>query len=247
MKQLLFGLAFMAGTVTIIQSCDGLLSNLPEGLTEEQIVNGLKEALKVGTDTAVTQLSKEDGYFGDELVKISLPSEAQVIIDNLSKIPLLGQAAVDETIKLINRSAEDAATEAAPIFVNAVQNMTVTDGVDILYGADSAATAYLRKNTYSELFSTFLPKVEGSLSKTLVGNVSAESSYKTLVDAYNTIATIPFSGLEKIENTTLSEYTTHKALKGLFIKVADEEKDIRQDVNARVNDTLKEVFGELDK
>lgn len=233
-----------------LNSCDSI-GDIPidveDGLTQEEIVEGLKEALRIGTDTAVTRLSREDGYYLDKLVKIGLPAEAVLITDNISKIPLIGEAAVEETIKLINRAAEDAATEAVPIFVDAITSMTVEDGWNILNGSDSAATAYLRDNTFKGLFSAFMPKIETSLSKKIIGNVSAESSYSTLVDGYNTVAKLPFSGLEQITENTLSAYATRKALNGLFFKVAGEEKDIREDVNARVNDILKKVFGELDE
>ena len=116
-------LALVASTV-LLSGCDVLeqiLKNvqLPV-LTQEEVVRGLKEALKVSTDTAVTRLSRNNGFYGDKKVQIGLPKEADLIVKNISKIPILGDKLVDETKKLINRAAEDAATEAAPIFKNAI-------------------------------------------------------------------------------------------------------------------------------
>ncbi|MCB0738363.1 MAG: DUF4197 domain-containing protein [Bacteroidetes bacterium] len=253
-KQAYLGLFLLIPVTFTFQSCDSilpfieaLLQPVEQGLSKEQIVKGLKEALKVGTDTAVTRLTRKNGFYGDKLLKIGLPKEANLIVENIAKIPLIGQAAIDKTTELINRAAEDAATEAKPIFINAITNMTIADGFALLHGEDSAATAYLRKNTYQQLFNAFKPKIENSLSKKIVGNVSAESSYSTLIDNYNKVAKIPLSGLTEVKTNTLSSYATNMALKGLFVKVLEEEKDIRHDVKARVSDLLKQVFGELDK
>lgn len=213
-------------------------------LTKEEIAKGLKEALRVGTDTAVTRLSRNNGFYNDKLVQIGLPKEADVIVNNISKIPVLGDKLVEETKKLINRAAEDAATEAAPIFKNAIMSMSITDAIGILNGKDSAATNYLRNNTYKQLYNKFMPKIQASLGRKIVKDVSAEDAYKSMIDKYNIAAKIPFSGLEQVKTNSLSEYVTRRALNGLFLKVADEEKAIRTDANARVNDILKKVFDE---
>lgn len=232
-------------------ACEDLLPALEDGLTEEEIVEGLKEALKIGTDTAVTRLSKENGYYGDPAVALGLPEEATLITENLAKLHLfgvdIGETLLEETRMLINRAAEDAATKAAPIFVNAITGMTVEDGTNILYGNDSAATNYLRSKTHRPLFDAFTPKIDSSLSKTIVGNLSAQSAYEDLINLYNSAAKISFGQLEVIEETNLAGYTTKRALNGLFKKVAGEEKDIREDASARVNDILQKVFSELDQ
>lgn len=230
----------MLGLVSV-HSCEQLDLD-PSGLTNEEIIEGLKSALNVGTDTSVGILSKVDGYYKDDLVKILLPAEAKVITDNIGKIPG-GQLLVDETIKAINRSAEDAATEAKPIFVNAITGITITDGLGILKGADDAATQYLNTNTYDSLSSTFEPKINASLSKELIPGVSAQGSYASLISKYNVVANNSLGLLKPVSSNSLSQHTTTKALDGLFLKVADEEGKIRNDISHRVNDILKKVFG----
>jgi hypothetical protein len=201
----------------IIQSCtpedigtliDGTSSAIP-GLTNSEVVAGLREALNVGTDTSVTVLNKVDGYFRDEAM---------------------------------NRAAEDAATEAKPIFVNAIKGITITDGFNILNGADTAATSYLKGATYDSLFQKFQPKINVSLSKPLVAGASAQSIYSNLIDAYNN-ASFNGSLYAKVSTNSLSEHVTQKGLNGLFLKVADQEKKIRKDPIAQVTDILKKVFG----
>ena len=217
---------------------DALLSST--GLTNDEIVEGLKSALNVGTDTSVTTLNKLDGYYKDDLVKILLPEEAKAIYSNISKVPG-GNVLLEETIKSLNRAAEDAAIEAKPIFINAITGITITDGLGILNGSDTAATAYLRGKTFTALFNAFQPKIDASLGKELVGGVSANSAYSNLVSAYNT-ASLGGILFPQITSNSLSAHVTDKALGGLFLKVADEEKAIRTDPLARVNDILKKVF-----
>lgn len=243
MKKFAVALSFVAFTVPF-SSCDQadeIINAVNSGaLTNDDIVKGLKAALTVGTDTSVKRLSAADGYFLDQAVKILLPPEAAPIFDNLSKIPG-GSTLVNNTILAINRAAEDAAPEATAIFVNAITNITISDGLNILNGNDSAATGYLKTNTYSPLKNAFAPKISTSLSKPLVAGVSAEDLYSDLVDAYNT-ASLNGILFPKITQNTLGEYVTTKALDGLFFKVAVEEGKIRNDVNHRVSDILKKVF-----
>ncbi|MEA3443353.1 MAG: DUF4197 domain-containing protein [Bacteroidota bacterium] len=230
-------------------SCEELEDILVNGLTETEIIDGLKSALTVGTDTSVTTVSKLDGYYKDELIKIFLPPEAEIIEEYITYIPG-GYAMLEEVIVRLNRAAEDAATEAKPIFVSAITGMTISDGIDILYGEDTAATHYLRNATFVELTNLFQPKVAASLNKDLVGGISTNESWETVTNSYNdyVVNTIvgQIAGLEEI-NTELDEYATRKALDGLFIKVSEEEKDIREDPLARVNDLLQKVFGTLDE
>jgi len=210
-------------------------------LTNEEVINGLKEALSVGTDTSVSILNKLDGYYRDSIVKILLPPEAQVIYSRLSSIPG-GNLLLEQTLVSMNRAAEDAASEAKPIFVNAITSITIEDGFGILNGNDTSATAYLYGKTFQPLKATFAPKIQTSLDKKLVFNLSAETIYSNLITAYNTAS---LNGIlyEKITTNTLSEHVTSKALTGLFIKVADQEKQIRKDPLARVTELLQKVFG----
>jgi len=212
-------------------------------LSEADVANGLKQALKVGTDTAVMHLASKDGYFGNQLYKILLPPEADVIVKNAAKIPG-GSKLVNDVILSINRSAEDAAKEAAPIFSNAIQQMTIADAWTILRGSDNAATEYLRKNTYTQLVNLYSPKIKGSLDKPLIAGISATTSWNTLTTKWNTLAGTTagkVAGFNTV-NVDLNNYLTKKALDGLFLQIAAEEKSIRQDPVARVTDLLKRVF-----
>ncbi|MCX6257550.1 MAG: DUF4197 domain-containing protein [Bacteroidia bacterium] len=227
----------------IFMSCD----KLSTGLTDTQIIEGLKSALTVGTDSSVATLSKVNGYYGDAVVKILLPPEADNIISYISYIPG-GSQMTEDVILRINRAAEDAASGAAPVFIDAVTNMTIADAYNILHGDDSAATHYLRQNTWTGLYQLYQPKIDNSLSKPLVGGVSANDSWYSLTSAYNNdvVNTVvgQLAGLTPV-TTDLSNYSTSKALDGLFVKIADKEKDIRHNPQDRVNDILKQVFGSL--
>lgn len=234
-------LLFLPLVALFNHSCEEL-DKVVAGLSNEEVVQGLKSALTVGSDTSVKTLNATDGYFGDEAVKIFLPPEASNLVDNISKVPGL-DLLVDEAVKSINRAAEDAAIEAKPIFIDAITNISIEDGFSILNGNDDAATTYLKSNTETQLIAAFAPKIGVSLNKKLVGNVSAESAYASLINTYNQ-ASLNGVLFKKIETNTLAEHTTQKALDGLFLKVSDEEFKIRNDISHRVNDILKKVFGE---
>ena len=249
MKKIL--IVLFALMIPLFYSCeeaDEIIENL--GLTDLEINAGLKEALTIATDTAVSIVSKVDGYYKDEIIKILLPPEADIIVDNLNN-PLLQGLGFDQLIEdvifKINRAAEDAATEAAPIFWGAITEITITDGYNILHGEDTAATHFLREHTFSELHQLFAPKMQNSLNKDIVAGVSAQETWSTLTGQYNTIANSivgQLAGLEPV-NTNLGEWVTTKALDGLFVKIADEEKAIREDPLARVTDLLRRVFGSI--
>ena len=132
----------------------------------------------------------------------------------------------------LNRGAEDAAREAKPIFISAIRQMTIQDAWGILKGEDNAATEYLKKTTSAQLYEKFRPVIANSLSK-----VNATKYYGDLVTAYNKIPLV-----EKV-NPDLEDYATTKAMEGLFLLIAQEEKNIRQDPVARTTDLLKKVFG----
>lgn len=214
-------------------------------LTEAEVVEGLKEALICGTKNAASLLSAVDGYYGDELVKIMLPAEASVIIDNLAKIPG-GDKLVQDVVLSINRAAEDAAKEVAPIFVSTIKQMTINDAFGILKGADNAATQYLVSTTRDDLYALYAPKIRQSTEKDVVGGISAKDSWELLTGKWNKLANSiagKLAGLNPV-NTELDNYLTNKALDGMFLKVSVEEKKIREDVSARVSPLLKKVFGQ---
>jgi hypothetical protein len=210
-------------------------------LTNGEIIKGLKDALVYGADSAVGRLTKKNGYFGDAALKILLPKEAKPIYEQVQKVTILN-GLLDDAVLSVNRAAEDAASDAKPIFLNAIRSMTITEGMSILKGSDTAATHYLREKTFQQLYNAFKPKINASLDKKYVNNVSAESTYKKVIDSYNKAS---LNGMlwSKIQNNSLSEHTTQKALQGLFSKVASEEKLIRENPMHRVTDILKRVFG----
>lgn len=249
---------FIAVLAIALSSCAELLKiaqevSLPTGTSPLPVSNteniaGLKSSLDVGIEKAVGFLSVENAFYGNEALKILLPAEANQIIENIKLIPG-GEDLVSRAVLSLNRSAEDAVKEATPIFKNAIRNMSITDAGNILFGSDSAATAYLRQATYQELKTAFAPKVKASLDKPLVAGVSTNETWNTLSNAYNKVANTmvaKIAGLKPV-NISLEEYATQKALVALFVKVAEEEKAIRTDPVARVNDILKRVFGQLDK
>lgn len=249
MKHAIYTLTIV-GTLIFVSGCDSLQQaskNLPKNfptsvLTNQEVIDGLKTALRVSTDTSVNRLSALNGYMGNALLKIMLPPEAKTITDNLAKIPG-GQEILDKTITALNRAAEDAATEAAPIFKNAIANMSIQDAFGILRGADTAATGYLRKNTFTDLKSAFSGKISTSLGKPIVFGQSAESLYSNLISVYN-VASLNGSRFPKITQNTLSDYVTDRALQGLFLKVAEEEKQIRENTSHRVTEQLRKVFAQ---
>lgn len=217
-------------------------------LTEADIIGGLKEALTVGARNAAGRLAAQDGYWGDPSVRIPLPDEAKVIVDNITKIPG-GQQLIDNVMLSINRAAEDAAREVAPIFINSVTQMTITDGYNILHGADNAATEYLRRTTRNDLYALYRPKISASTSKEIVAGVSAQESWTTLTDKWNTVANSVAGRLAgfKPVNTDLDDFLTARALDGVFLKIEGEELKIRKEVSARVTPLLQRVFGSLDQ
>ncbi|HBE39599.1 MAG TPA: DUF4197 domain-containing protein [Bacteroidales bacterium] len=236
-----FVLAGCAEMMKVLQSA----GNVP--LTEAEVISGLKEALSTGAKNAAERLARENGYYGDNLIKILLPDEAKVIVDNISRIPG-GEKLVEDVIIMINRAAEDAAKEVAPIFVGSITQMTVRDAFGILNGADNAATNYLRSTTFNELYALYKPKIEASTEKRIVGNISTKDSWNTLTSKWNDIANSIAGRLANLKpvNTDLDDFLTTKALSGMFLKVEGEELKIRKEVSARITPLLQRVFGSLD-
>lgn len=216
--------------------------NLP--LTNTEIVAGLKEALLVGADSSIKRLSAVDGYLKDQAVKILLPPEAVMITDHISKLPG-GSKLVEDVIIRINRAAEDAAKEAKPIFVNSVREMTLTDGIGILKGADNAATQYFKSKTEEQLRNLYRPKIRESLNKKLIAGISTQQSWNELTTNWNKMASSPIGAIAglKTVDVKLEDYLLQQALNGLFLKIEEREKDIRTNANARVSALLQRVFG----
>ena len=199
------------------------------GLSNGDIIAGLKEALSVGAQRSSSQLSSMDGFFKNAAIKILLPQEAQKVEKTMRDLGM-GNL-VDKAILSLNRAAEDAATSAAPIFINAIKGITITDALGILRGSDTAATSYLRGKTTVALTNAFRPVIDKSLAK-----VNATKYWSDVFTAYNQFAA------KKI-NPDLAGYVTEKALGGIFYQVGLEEKAIRKDPVARTTEILKKVFG----
>jgi hypothetical protein len=201
------------------------------GLSENEIINGLKEALSQGANKASQKLNKKDGFNLDPKVRIPFPEDAQKVATKLRELGM-GKK-VDEFELRLNRAAESAAKEAAPIFVNSIKQMSIADAKNILKGSDTAATSYLRQSTYNPLYNAFTPHIKKALDSTL-----ATKMWSELAGAYNKLPTTK----SKVQ-TDLIGYTTHKGLKGVFLLISEEELKIRKDPMARTTDLLKKVFG----
>jgi hypothetical protein len=200
------------------------------GLDEKTVIAGLKEALNVGTRNAVRFVGKTDGFFKNTRIFIPLPKELQDAGDLLRKFGLGGK--VDEFIQTLNRGAEKAAPEAVDIFIDAITQMSIQDAMNILRGADDAATRYFEGKTRSRLYGIFSPIV-----KRVLNDVGVTNLYKFIVDNYNRL-----SGGRRI-TFDIDAYVTNKALDGLFLIVSDEERNIRRNPAARVTELLRKVFG----
>jgi hypothetical protein len=227
-----FILLFLA--MVLLTRCD-ILQNIqvpsgPAPLTTAEIIDGLKDALSVGTNNAVGVLSQENGFYGNPLFRIPFPEEAKVVEEKLRAVGM--NKLVDDFIVTLNRGAEKAVTKAGPIFLNAIKQMTFDDARSILNGPENAATEYFRTNTSAQLVAAFTPEV-----KTTLDQVQVTKYWTDITTAYNKI---PLT--RKVE-TDLAKYVTDLTVKALFTKLADEEKLIRTDPKARVTEILRRVFG----
>lgn len=192
---------------------------------------GLRQALEQGTQRAVASLGRENGYFGNPRAKIPLPANLVQLEKTLRRF---GQGkAADEFVLSLNRAAEAAAPEAKAIFVQVIRKMTVKDALGIVRGPDDAATRYFREHAEGSLERKFRPIVAAATDK-----VGVTQRYKRLLRDAGPIA--PFLDTQNLD---IDDYVTRKALDGLFLIVADEEKRIRQDPVARTTDLLRRVFG----
>ena len=235
MKKIVLSIAFLS-----LVSCaemQQVLEQLPQQtgiLSQAEMGNGLKEALNNGITKQVSKLTATDGFFRNEAVKILLPEELQKVDTKLRQLGMTKLA--DDGLRILNRAAEDAVKEATPIFVDAVKQMTFTDAKNILLGNESSATNSLQTSTSTALYGKFNPVIKNSFAK-----VGADKIWTQIITKYNSIP------LVKKVNPDLTDYTTNKAMEGVFKMIAVEEKDIRTNFSARTSDLLKKVFALQDK
>jgi len=228
--------AVVAGWSDYVDKLKGSV-NIPEesvsgtGLTDAEMVSGLKQALDKGTRFAVDSLGKEGGFLDNSKVRIPVPDSLSWIEKSLRTVHQ--DALADEFIDTMNHAAERAVPEAAAIFGNAIQQMSVEDAKGILAGPDDAATQYFRTSTQAELTEKMRPIVEESTAR-----AGVTSAYKNMTATAGGMTSL-LSG----DATDLDGYVTNKTLDGLFLMMAEEEKKIRENPLARSTDLMKKVFG----
>jgi hypothetical protein len=205
-----------------------------EKLSDSKIINGLKEALEIGSSNAVTNVSKLNGYYENPAIKIPLPKTVQKVEGVMRSLGYGSE--LDEFSRSMNRAAEQAAPKAKALFWDAVKAMTFEDARTILKGNDDAATRYFEGKTRNPLNQLFMPIVHTAMEA-----VGVTRAYQSV---YAKVSAIPFTDSLKLD---LDGYVTEKALDGLFYMVAEEERKIRKDPAARVTKLLKDVFGDKQK
>jgi len=230
-----FLLLILIFNLTACAELQQVVNQLPQGgvLSNADIASGLRQALDLGIDKQVSKLTQKDGFFKNELVKILLPEDLKKVDKALRDIGLSKLA--DEGLKILNRAAEDAVSEATPIFVSAVKDITFADAKNILLGNDDAATQYLTGKTETALYDKFHPVIKNSF-----GKVGADQIWENLINRYNSI---PFTNNV---NPDLTSYVTGEALKGVYTMIAVEEKEIRTKLSSRTTDLLRKVFAMQD-
>ena len=195
------------------------------------IASGLKEALSIGTVTAVNNLSTTGGYFDNEAIRILLPEKMQRVADILKKAGYNRE--IDAFILSMNKAAEKAVPKAKLIFIDAIKEMSVEDAKKVLNGGSTAATDYFKSKTSVHLFDAFKPEISSGMNE-----AGVTQAFQAMTERYTSI--LPFA---KPESLDLDNYVTNKALDGLFYTVSQEEKKIRMDPSARTTEILKKVFG----
>ena len=239
MKRLLFALSisFFITQMSSAQFGD-LLNKAKAVVTGEDesidIGGGLKEALQVGVDQAVSSLSAEDGYFGSPY-KILIPEDARKVVSTVSKVPGFQNIETDLLAKM-NEAAEIAAKKAGPIFLNAIKQITFQDATNILMGEQDAATRFLERSSRQALYDEFMPVIQGALDE-----VKARELWSSAVSTYNKVP------LVKKLNPELDDHVNSKALDGMFGLIETKEEGIRSDVGLRTSPLLQEVFARQDK
>jgi hypothetical protein len=205
-----------------------------DDISNRDAINGLKQALSNGAQAAVAKLGKQDGFMSDPRIKIPLPPSMKRAEAMMHSIGAGKQA--DDLILKMNRAAEAAVPQAKPLLIDAAKKMTVQDAKGILTGGTDSATQYFKRTTTEPLVQKFKPVVKRAMAKV------------KLAEAYNEIAASGAKfGLVKEEDVNLEDYVTRKALDGLFVGIADEEKKIRENPAAAASSIVKKVFGALTK
>ena len=221
---------FLVGIVISTQALALDLGNL----SNADAVRGLKDALSQGSTAAVSKLGVENGFLGNDKVKIPLPDALKRIEGGLRLLGMQKQA--DELVTAMNRAAEQAVPEAKSLLLGAIKNMSVQDAKGILTGGDTAATEYFRKTTSSQLTAKFLPIVTRATAK--VG----------LAEKYNKLASRGAQlGLVDEKQARIENYVTQKTLDGLFLMIAEQEKAIRKDPVGTATGMARKVFGLIGK
>lgn len=206
------------------------VTDLIGSISQDKVASGLKEALDKGIEKQVSNLTKQDGFYKNELVKILLPEEIQKVDRTLRNLGM-GNIA-DQGLLLLNRAAENAVKEATPIFVDAVKNITFKDAKNILLDGNGAATNYLKQSTNKALYAKFSPVIQSSLA-----TVGADQVWEKIFSTYNELP------LVSPVNTDLTDYVTKETMNGVFKMIAVEEDNIRENIGgSRSNKLLKEVF-----
>lgn len=219
-----------AGAQGLLDKAKSLLGGSgSDTLSNQDVASGLKEALRVGADRVVTGLSAVDGFNANPDIHIPLPPSLQKAQSALRTVGLSGMA--DDLELRLNRAAEAAAPEAKQLFWNAVSTMTFDDARKIYDGPDDAATSYFRGRMTPDLTSKFTPVVDESLRE-----VGAIRAYDDMMDSYKSLPFVPDISAD------LSEHVVTRALDGLFLMLAREEKAIRENPAARTTELLKKVF-----
>jgi len=212
----------------------GLVQSITNGsgvsVSNDEVTKGLREALTKGAQTSIQKSSAINGFYKNNLIKIPFPKEAESMQKTLAAVGMKPQT--EKFVETLNRAAERAVKDAAPIFAQAITNMTLTDGISILKGNTGAATAYLRSKTNAQLKQQFLPAVRNALKE-----VQITRYWTPLADKYNRL---PF--VQPV-NPNLEDYVTQRALEGLFKLLEQEERNIRKNPSARTSELLKKVFG----
>jgi hypothetical protein len=220
-------------SITILSPTNNSSSKID--LTNEEVISGLKEALNVGIKNAVNLSSVTDGFLKNDVIRLPFPPDAIKVREKAINFGLSKQVTTFE--ETLNRAAEEATKKALPIFIDAIKNMSVSDGFSILKGGDGAATKFLKSQTSNQLVIAFAPVVKEATTK-----VQLTAYWNPIITRYNSAMTL--SGGQKLD-PDLDAYITQKAIGGLFYLVETEENKIRKDPLARVSDILVKVFGSL--
>lgn len=216
-----------------VDQAESVLNSKGKSIGKDQVANGLKEALDNGVATAVETLSAKDGYL-DSQYKILIPEEAQKVISKVKHVPGFENVERDLVLKM-NEAAEIAAKKATPIFKDAILSMSFDDAMGILTGEDDAATSYLKSKSYQSLYNEFMPVIISALDE-----VNAREYWRNAVNAYNKLP------LVKDVNPELDDHVNQSALNGMFSLIQEKEEGIRNNVDQRNTQLLKDVFAKQD-